>query len=78
MLEVTMPQFEELTDDEQANVSNNGNGKEYAGYLRVTHDGQTILLESDAMEPEDAMFCRDLSWILDIIEKAYEIGKVDA
>ena len=75
MLEVTRPRFEELTEDERANVSNNGSGKEYAGYIKVTHDGATILLENDAMEPEDARFCRDLSWIQGIIKKAYELGK---
>ena len=77
MLKITSPQFEELTEDERKSVSNNGSGKEYASYIRVEHDGKTILLESDAMEPEDAVFFRDLSWIMDIIERAYEIGKID-
>lgn len=74
-MEVTTPQYEDLTSDEKEEASNNGSGKEYAGYIRVTHNGQTILLESDAMEPEDARFGRDLSWITTIIKKAYEIGK---
>uniref|UniRef100_A0A6M3J9I6 Uncharacterized protein n=1 Tax=viral metagenome TaxID=1070528 RepID=A0A6M3J9I6_9ZZZZ len=78
MLEVTNQQFEDLTEKEQKEASNNGNGKEYANYLRVTYGGKTILLESDAMEREDAIFFRDLSWIADIIKKAYEIGKLDA
>ena len=77
MLKVTMPQYEDLTEDEQMNVSNNGSGKKYAGYIKVTHNEETILLENDAMEPEDAAFCRDLSWISGIIEKAYELGKMD-
>ena len=78
MLKVTRPQFEDLTKNEQNKVSNNGSGKKYAEYIKVTHNGATILLENDAMEREDAVFCRDLSWISGIIEKAYELGKTDA
>ena len=78
MLKVTSPGFKELTTDEQNSVPNNGSGKEYANYLRVEHDGITILLESDAMEPEDATFSRDLSWAWSIIERAYGLGKADA
>ena len=75
MLRIIMQGFNDLTKEEQNNASNNGAGKEYASYLRVTHEGKTILLESDAMEPEDVMFCRDLRWIPGIIQKAYELGK---
>ncbi len=78
MLKVTRPQFGDLTKNEQNNVSDNGSGKEYAGYIKVSHNGATILLENDAMEREDAVFCRDLSWISGIIEKVYELGKTDA
>ena len=78
MLTVTSPDFKELTEDEKNSVANNGAGKEYASYLRVEHDDKTILLENDAMEPEDASFSRDLSWVGDIIKKAYELGKADA
>jgi len=77
MLEVTTPQYEELTEDEQANASNNGSGKKYADYIRITHNGETILLVSDAMEREDATFSRDLSWIVDALYKCYELGKID-
>ncbi len=75
MLEITGPAFHELTDEEKNNVSNNGAGAKYAGYIRVNHNGKTLILESDAMEPEDAMFCRDLSWIAGALKKCYEIGK---
>jgi hypothetical protein len=74
-LEVIMQDFEDLTEDEQDNTSDNGGGKKYAGYIRVTYEGKTILLESDAMEREDAKFHRDLSWIKDIIQDVYELGK---
>ena len=59
--------------------SNNGSGKEYASYL-VLYDaqGQFIEMFSDAMEPEDATFYRDLSWIEDAILEAYQRGIDDA
>jgi hypothetical protein len=44
-------------------------------YLLVEVDGNIIRVENDCMEPEDATFYRDLYWIKDAIEKAYEIGK---
>lgn len=75
MLEVINQSFEDLTEDEQEAASNNGSGKEYAGYLRVIYNGETILFKSDAMEPEDVRFYRDLSWIPSIIRIAYEFGK---
>ncbi len=78
MLEITSLEYEGLTSDEQFCVPNNGHGKEDATYIKVTHRGETICLESDAMEAEDARFYRDLSWIKNIILKAYELGKQDA
>lgn len=59
-------------------VSNNGCGREYANYIRVTHNGEELLFESDAMEPEDARFTRDLKWIEVVLRRAYEAGKADA
>ena len=72
--------YEDLTEAEQAAASNNGRngGKQYAKYLRVTHHGKTLLLENDAMEPEDATFYRDLSWVKDMIKEAYMLGYRDA
>ena len=77
MLKVIIQRFNELTEDEQDVASDNGYGKEYAGYIRVTHNEKTILLVNDAMEKEDTMFSRDLSWIPGIIRKAYDLGKSD-
>jgi len=78
MLNIKIQRYEDLSEDERENVSNNGAGKEYARYLRVTNDeGDLIALESDAMEPEDAIFSRDLSWIPDLIIKCYELGRCD-
>lgn len=44
---------------------------------RLTHGGKTVAIYSDAMEPEDAVFYRDLNWISKAIKEAYELGKRD-
>lgn len=75
MLKVTIESFEYLSEAEQDRAPNNGVGKHMANYLRVTHDGDTIVLESDAMEPEDATFTRDMSWVVEVIRMVYEIGR---
>lgn len=75
---VTIEDFDELSDEEKESASNGGWGKECANYIRVCHDGKTLLLESDAIEPEDKNFRRDLSWISVWLKKAYELGKADA
>lgn len=76
--DVTTEEFDDLSDEEKESVSDNGWGKECANYIRVCHDGKTLLLESDAIEPEDKNFRRDLSWISVWLKKAYELGKADA
>ena len=70
--------FDDLSDDEKESVPNNGYGKEYASYIKVIHNGDVIFLKSDAIEPEDKSFWRDLNWIIDALEKCYELGKIDA
>lgn len=37
--------------------------------------GQLVQYATDNMEPEDAIFPRDLSWIAVAIKDAYELGK---
>ncbi len=49
-------------------LSGNGSGKKYATYL-VIEDGDYRKVYSDAMEPEDASFRRDLNWIVDEINR---------
>lgn len=78
MLEVIVQQYEELSETEQNEASDNGFGKEEALYIRMIYDGKTILLESDAMEPEDVTFRRDLGWIKVALFMAYSLGKRDA
>jgi hypothetical protein len=49
---------------------------DYYNILVITDSaGEIIFWNSDNMEPEDATFHRDLSWIPEIIEKAYELGR---
>lgn len=76
--DVTVEKFDDLSDEEKQSASDNGYGKYYAAYIRIRHDGETLLLESDAIEPEDKTFYRDLSWITEWLKKAYELGKEDA
>ena len=78
MLQVISCRFDDLTEEEKEIVPNNGSGMKYAGYIKIIHNGETILLESDAMEPEDAIFARDLNWVYDACIKCYEIGKQEA
>lgn len=44
-------------------LSNNGCGKEYANYLVLYRNGEVFSYESDAIEPEDKTFTRDLNFI---------------
>jgi hypothetical protein len=78
MLKVSIQTFEDLSEEEKGWVSNNGSGKEYAGYIRIMHNGETARLESDAMEPEDVRFSRDLAWVAEALIMCYELGKADA
>lgn len=50
-------------------LPDNSSGKEYANYL-IIEDGHYRSCQSDAMEPEDCRFTRDLSWIKDEILRA--------
>lgn len=73
MLKVRVQRHEELSDAEREEY-----GRDECNYLRVTHNGETVRLHSDGMEPEDAYFHRDLSWVARAIEQAYELGKADS
>jgi hypothetical protein len=75
---VTIENFNDLSPAEQDLMPNNGVGKQYASYIRVRCYGETIMLKSDAIEPEDKTFFRELSWIKGALERAYETGVEDA
>jgi hypothetical protein len=78
-MEIKIVGFKALTEQQQENASDNGCGQENAGYLIVTDTGgEIVVFESDAMEPEDASFSRDLNWIINALQKVYELGKRDA
>jgi len=78
MLKIEALEFDDLLEKEKNNVSDNGFGKEYAVYIKISHNGNVICLESDAMEREDATFSRDLNWIFEMFQKCYDLGKEDA
>lgn len=50
-------------------LPNNGHGKENASYV-VIEDEEYKACYSDAMEPEDSIFDRDLSWIVEEINRS--------
>lgn len=77
LFSVKLQGYRDLSEAEKAGVSHSGHGPEYATYLRVTHRGNTLYLESDAMEPEDATLGRDLRWVSQAIEAAYNLGVAD-
>jgi len=64
MKKVKVVAYEELTKEEQQCQPNNGSGKKYASYI-IIEDEKGRRIYSDAMEPEDASFSRNLSWIID-------------
>lgn len=70
--------YDDLTEEEREGQPDNGSGADCASYLRVYHNGELIDTYSDAMEPEDITFYRDLSWISAALQDAYERGKADA
>lgn len=74
MLKVELLRYENLTEEEREIVPNNGHGKEYANYVKVSDGGRTIALLSDAVEPEDATFRRDFRIVADVIKDAYRLG----
>jgi hypothetical protein len=77
MLKVERLRFDDLSDDEKEMQPDNGSGKDYANYLKVTHDGKVLSIQSDAMEPEDCSFSRDLKWIEGVLKACYELGVSD-
>jgi len=77
MLNIKLWRYEDLTEVQREDMPDNGSGKEYAGYLMVSEGVRLIALESDAMEPEDCSFSRDLKWIPALLKKVYEKGIED-
>ncbi len=68
---------DQISEAELGEVSNNGVGREQANYLVFYHDNKIWKWYSDAMEPEDARFTRNLRWIGDLVIQVYEQGLSD-
>ena len=66
MKKAKLVSYDDLTEDEKLGQPENGSGKEYASYI-VVEDEKGRRVYSDAMEPEDASFGRDLFWIIEEI-----------
>jgi hypothetical protein len=77
MLKVNVLYFDDLTEEEQQEQPDNGSGKEYATYIKIADDSETVMILSDAAEPEDATYGRDFSDVVNAIEEAYKIGLRD-
>ena len=77
-MKVKIISFDELTDSQKEEVPDNGAGKEDSNYLLIEdNNGFYCGLWSDAMEPEDANFLRDLYWIKDLLLDVYEMGRTN-
>jgi hypothetical protein len=48
---------------------------DFYSWLVVEWDDGSVEVYDDKMEPEDAMFNRDLNWIISLVQKAYAKGK---
>lgn len=79
MYEVIQCYYGDLPDEvnKEWGLSDNGPGKDCATYIIEKVEGKIISVESDAMEPEDASFERDLRWVKESLERAYQYGLID-
>jgi hypothetical protein len=66
--------FHQLPEDVKEDMPNNGCDKEDASYIHIEWDDGTHSYYSDAMEPEDARFSRDLFWIISVLKEMYQEG----
>lgn len=73
-LQVNYLEYDDLHAGDKQDVSDNGCGKDYATYMHVELNGKTLMMVSDAIEPEDATFGRDLNWIGGLLEQVYQAG----
>ncbi len=80
MFTVKVLRYHELNEKDREQASNcmgiSDDPNDYS-YLVVFHNGKTVFLEDDNIEPEDVKFHRDLCWIPDAISWAYELGRKD-
>lgn len=75
MYQIELLDFEELSEQEQ--LEHYTNRREFITYLRIKHNGKTVRLETDFMEPEDVFFWRELGWVPEALREAYRLGLDD-
>ena len=75
MLEIKLCTYAELPPECQEDAYE---GDGYQRYLVVKHNGIVVAFHSDSIEPEDATFYRDLSWVPRLLKKVYDFGQEDA
>lgn len=73
-MKVSIVTYDDLPDNERQ-AYGEGWRAECAGYLKIEHLDDTVEYFSDAMEPEDARFYRDLGWIPQVILNAFAEGR---
>lgn len=73
MFKIHILPYRELPDEVKSQLC----GDSYGEYILIYHKDKLIFWKSDDIEPEDARFCRDLSWIPEMIKKAYKLGLKD-
>ena len=61
----------------QVKIRQEENGYDAYNVLEIFHNGNQVDDFFDNMEPEDARFTRDLSWIAKELERAYQLGLED-
>lgn len=75
MYEVVLCGYDDLPNEiNKELLPNNGCGKEYATYILIKNNNEILGCYSDAIEPEDKTYYRDLNWIVDELERAYSLG----
>jgi len=69
-MKISICSYEDLLEEEKDDFYDDG----YRSYLVIDWGGGEREIYTDGMEPEDATFARDLSWIINLVEKAYKKG----
>ncbi len=73
MFKVRILPYGELPDEVKSQLC----GYVHGEFILIYHKDKLIFWKSDDIEPEDVRFCRDLSWVPEIIDEAYKLGLED-
>ena len=73
MFKVQILPYRELPDEIKSRLC----GDSYGEYILIYPKDRLIFWRSNEIEPEDIKFSRDLSWVPEMIEKAYKLGLRD-